>query len=93
VDLQQSGKTCTVSDPGNEIPDHAYVYPFSFLRWEEDSGRILALVSGSYVSGAHQQIKIREIWAMDLHNCSRVMIRHCEKPWSLELDWSDTDCK
>ncbi len=92
VDLQ-TGNTCTVADPGEEIPDHAYIYPFDFLRWEEDSGRVLAQVSGSSVKGPYRQIKIREIWALDLRNCGRVMLKHCEKAWSLDVDWGDTDCR
>jgi hypothetical protein len=92
LDLQ-SDESCVVSDPGDEIPDHAYIYPFDFLRWEEDSSRILARVSGAYVPGLRKLTEISEIWAVDPHNCSRVMIKHCEKPWSGNLDWRDTECQ
>ncbi len=92
LDLHR-GRTCSVSDPGDEIAHHDYLYPFSFLSWAKDSGRLFAYASGGFVTGPGRIIAFREIWVVEPVTGAREKIRRCEKPWAISLNWNDTECK
>jgi len=73
-----------------DFEGHAYVYPYGFLRWAQDSKTFLAEVNGSYVKMSDSKrafLAYREIWSFDTTTGKATRVKRDEQPWRKNLKW------
>jgi hypothetical protein len=83
----QTGEIVEVVAP--EIDGHYYVYPFGFLRWEEDSTAFIVEVTGTFVKGPGEFLAYRELWRVAAGNGNPRQLERQEQPWEEKLTWKE----
>jgi hypothetical protein len=71
--------------------DHYYVYPFGFVRWNQDSRSFVVKVEGTCgrEPGPGKLLAYRELWEIQPDTGEGKRISRQEQPWKEKLVWEE----